>query len=279
MKPLYPAMLFATLCMGGPLTESTGASPEIVGRLEFAAVVRPYQILNLGAARDGLIQSINFELGDHVHAGDIVATLDNRSAQAQADLTGARAARDTPERMVKVRLEDVQRRLDAQKALFQDGLVTAETLGTLETEVGLEQLAAEQQAEEKWIAQLEHKRALATLAEATIASPIDGIVTESALSQGEFYSRSGQAAVLTIVDLDPLVIEVNIPVELFESITVGHQAMVQLDVYGNPGRQALVVTKDRILDMASRTFKVRLHMGNPDYKFPAGLRCNVQFAE
>ena len=40
---------------------------------------------------------------------------------------------------------------------------------------------------------------------------------------------------------------------------------------------AKVKVVDQVIDAASGTFGVRLEVGNPDYKIPAGIRCQIEF--
>lgn len=254
-------------------------SPTWADDLGLEGVVRPHRVLHLGAATDGLLETVNFDRGARIEADEVVATLDARVTRAQADLSRARAERDSALQMVESRLKDARRRLAAQQALLVDGVTSSEAVDTIRTEVHLEELALAQQREEQLIAQLELKRTEATLAQATITSPIRGIVTERHLSPGEFYSRTAQGAVLTVAEIDPLVVEVSVPIERFEDIQVGDSARIRLDATGDPMRQAKVAVKDHAIDTASRTFQVQFHLANPDYELPSGLRCRVTFNE
>lgn len=45
----------------------------------------------------------------------------------------------------------------------------------------------------------------------------------------------------------------------------------------NGASAATVTVVDRVIDAAIGTFGVRLSLPNPDYRLPAGLRCQVRF--
>jgi hypothetical protein len=82
---------------------------------------------------------------------------------------------------------------------------------------------------------------------------------------------------LRLAQIDPLRVEVIVPVSAFGMIEVGQIAIVQPEepVVGN--YQAEIVIVDRVADAASGTFRVALDLPNPDYSLPSGLKCMVQF--
>ncbi len=145
------------------------------------------------------------------------------------------------------------------------------------TELRIEELNLATESEATAISLLEQMRADAVVAQGTLKSPISGVVLDRFLSPGEILSRAGQSEVLTIAQLDPLFVELHVPVDLFESIEVGQTATVRLDAPGNPQSTAEILVKDLLVDTASRTFRVRLGLPNPNYNLPAGLRCRVSF--
>jgi membrane fusion protein (multidrug efflux system) len=135
-----------------------------------------------------------------------------------------------------------------------------------------------QQAElEQKVWQLEVARSRAIARQREVRSPIDGIVTESRLDAGEFVHQ--EAYILEIAQLDPLHVEVYMPIEMFGRIAPGMTAQVspQAPIGGlHPARVTIV---DKVLDAASGTFGVRLELPNPDFALPAGIRCDVAFPD
>ena len=276
MKLLLPSLV---LCAGGAVVALGEAPRSTLDEIPFDAVAHPNRIVNLGAATDGLIAEVAVDRGDLVQVGQVVATLDVAVGRAQTDLSRAHAARQAPRELAATRLEDARRRLAYQEELLGDGYSTPDQVESARTEVRIEELALANEAELTAIAKLELARAEALLAQGTITSPVCGVVIERYLSPGEILSRSGQAEVVSIAELDPLLVEVHVPIELFERILVGDSAEVAFDAPGAPRRGAEVTVKDRVVDTASRTFRVRLSLPNPDYALPAGLRCRVTFRD
>ena len=90
-------------------------------------------------------------------------------------------------------------------------------------------------------------------------------------------SRAGQDTILQIAQIDPLIVELNAPVELLGRITVGMSAEVLPEEPVGGSHTAEVTVVDRVIDTASGTFGVRLRLPNPDYRLPVGLRCRLRF--
>ena len=273
MKLALPctALLLAGAAL--PVSEAVLASDDFT----YDAVAQPSRVLHLGAATDGLLTEVSVDRGDLVSAGDVVARLDTRVDEAEARLAHARAANVASRDSVLARIDDVKRRLADQEALLLDGFITPEEVDATRTELRLEQLNLAQDAEDRAMERLRAQRADAVLEQGLVICPIDGVVTERLLSPGELLSRAGQPEVLTVAQLDPLFVEVHVPVELYEQLEPGDVASVQLDAPGRPIREATLRVKDRDVDTASRTFRVRLELANPDHELPSGLRCRVRF--
>ena len=101
-------------------------------------------------------------------------------------------------------------------------------------------------------------------------------VVERKLGPGEYVFD--QAHLITLAQIDPLNVEVFVPLSEFGRVHAGMAA----DVYPEApisGRYAATVgVVDQVFDAASGTIGVRLELPNSDYALPAGLKCQVRFA-
>lgn len=93
---------------------------------------------------------------------------------------------------------------------------------------------------------------------------------------GEFVSDD---EILKLAQLDPLHIEVIMPLDQLDSVREGMQATVYPDQPVGGEYLATIVTVDKVLDAASGTFGVRLELPNPESRLLAGLRCMVKFPD
>jgi multidrug efflux pump subunit AcrA (membrane-fusion protein) len=82
-----------------------------------------------------------------------------------------------------------------------------------------------------------------------------------------------------IAKIDPLNVEVIVPVDFFGAIKVGMDAEVTPRYPGASLQAATVTVVDRVVDAASDTFGVRLLLPNPNFEIPGGVRCGIRFLE
>jgi tetratricopeptide (TPR) repeat protein len=79
--------------------------------------------------------------------------------------------------------------------------------------------------------------------------------------------------------LDPLHVEVVLPVSEFGTVDVGEPATVVPGAPVGGEHKATVSVVDQVIDAASGTFGVRLELPNPELKLPAGRECCVRFSD
>jgi membrane fusion protein, multidrug efflux system len=86
-----------------------------------------------------------------------------------------------------------------------------------------------------------------------------------------------QAPIMTIAQINPLNVEVFVPIALYGAINIGMEAIVFGEQPVGGQYTATVDVIDPVIDSRSDTFGIRLVLPNPDNKIPAGLRCKVEF--
>lgn len=242
-----------------------------------SGVALPSRVIHLGAAADGLLSEVRVDRGDRVGKGDVLASLDFDVQEASMRLAQARMESKASLASARTRAEQAAERLEQRMRLVQEGLVSEEETSVFRTNARLAELDAQLAAENVRLAELDFERSRAQLRQGTILSPIEGVVTQRLLSPGEVLTKSGSGEVLTLAQLDPLMIELHVPLERYDEITQGQVATVQFIGIELGQHQAKVSVVDRIIDTASETFRVRLELPNPDYAIPAGLRAEVRF--
>jgi len=216
---------------------------------EFDCLLEPQVTVNVSSPVAGLLDEVSVERGDQVNQGQVIASLKSDVEQAAVELSRARA-------------EYGQRKMVRNKDLIEQKLISPSEMDELVTE--------------NIVAELELKQAEAVLKQRTIKSPISGVVVDRFLSAGEFVQSE---PILKIAKLNPLNVEVIVPVSRFGNIHKGMNAVVQPQELVNRKFNAKVVIVDGVIDAASSTIGVRLELPNPDYLIPAGLKCAVTFPD
>ena len=237
-------------------------------------VIEPSEIVDVGSAVPGVVEAIHADRSDLVKKGAVVAKLESSVEQASLELAKVRAGVNTA---IKLRQQSASLGYLTQKrnqALFKKSAISKQDMDQLKTETRIANLQVRQEKENKRIAGLEAMRAEAILQRRDIKSPVEGVVMERFKSVGEYVEGE---PILRVAQLDPLHVEVIVPVEYLGQIVPGMQAEVIATAGASGKHLATVERVDRVADAASGTYGVRLSLPNPDYKIPAGLRCQVGF--
>jgi multidrug efflux pump subunit AcrA (membrane-fusion protein) len=110
-----------------------------------------------------------------------------------------------------------------------------------------------------------------------LRSPFNGIVLDRMLNPGDLAEAgTGRKAILRVVQVEPLRVEVVLPLAAYGKLKPRSTALVTAE--GLVGAHAATVSVvDSVFDSASGTFGVRLELPNAEAKLPAGIRCQVDF--
>ncbi len=238
-------------------------------------VIEPHAIVKLGSVEEGILREITVDRGDNVERGDVVARLDSDLQVLAVELAKLRAESDFEVRAGQARLSFRQDAADRVAALYKKSIVSTKVRDEAEIELELAELGVNAAQTDRRMARLELRNARARLARRTIRSPVDGVVGELTMSAGEFVHE--QSPVVTIAQINPLNVEVFVPISRYGRVEVGMFGEVVPEEPIGGTYRARVTVVDWVFDAASGTFGVRLALPNADYGLPAGLKCRVRF--
>jgi RND family efflux transporter MFP subunit len=236
-------------------------------------VIEPKAVVSVSAKDQGLISEVLVERGQEVRIGDPVLQQVSAIESLQLELAAAVAESDIVLRSEQERhiFRLIER--DRVKALVDRGTNAQTALDDAEIEVRLSELAIDRAKFDLERARIERELAAARLARRTISAPLSGIITSVSVAPGEYAGV--QTELLQIAVLNPLHVEVFVPVEFFSRVRVGDQNMVHLVAPMEGSYLATVSVVDPVFDVASGTFGLRLILPNPDHLVPAGVRCQL----
>lgn len=238
-------------------------------------LIYPETTLTLSGPVEGSLDKVLVDRGDLVKAGQIVATMESSVERASVLLAQAKAEKESALKSGQTRVEFGDRRYVRTLEMFKKELVAIKDMDEAETAKYLAEYELLDATEEKRLAKADLERAKAVLELKTIRSPISGVVVERLLNGGEFTK---QAPIVRLAQIDPLRVEVIVPVGMFGRIKIGQTAEVYPEAPVSGTYTAKVTVVDRVIDAASGTFGVRLALPNHDLKLPAGLKCRVKFS-
>jgi membrane fusion protein, multidrug efflux system len=245
MKIIFRSLLCLTGLFSALLCLGAGKAPTS----DFMeGMIEPFLEVKIASQVQGIVEEVPVERGDLVKKGQIVARL--RSGVERANVEQARA-----------QVEFSRRKLERNRELFAKEHISAHEKDEIETEIRKGE-ALLQEATER----LEMR---------TIRSPVNGVVVKRDLTAGEYVGDKGP--IMTVAQIDPLNVEVVVPVKRFGSIIRGMSAEVRPESPVGGVYTGTVVIVDRVIDGASGTFGVRVQVPNPNLTLPAGLKCTVRF--
>jgi len=256
------------------LVPTSSASLEVLSDLD--CVLEPSAMIELGSAVPGLLSETYYDRSDYVSAGTVVAQLESDIERVSLAIAEHVAMSSTAVDLRKVTASFGDRTQTRNLEMLKTSSISRQVMDQISTEAKIADLQVTQERESQQLALLEVERTKALLNRRAIRSPIDGTVVQRYKSAGEYVDSD---PVFQIAQLDPLSVEVILPVDYLGTVESGMSATITLDLPGfeNESFEARVRRIDAVADAASATYGVRLTLANPDYKIPSGVRCQVDF--
>jgi HlyD family secretion protein len=299
----FAAALLSSGCSKGGEVEASPTVTVQVGAAENQTIERKViaEATLFPLEQSAIVPKINapvkkfyVEKGSKVHAGQLLAELENQDllaqkqenegnfAQAQAGYDQAVQKAEQDRRLAKETLDAAQKLYDARQNLFKQGAVSAKDVD--DANVALIQAKNAYDMSQK---QLDLKVAEGQLAAARgknaeveaglnyskIVSPIDGVVTDRPVYPGEMASNSGP--IITVMNLSQIVARAHIDQQEAAQLKVGDAATIS--VAGQPGAlKGKVSLVSPALDPNSTTVEVWVQAPNPGERMRPGANVQVQ---
>ena len=240
----------------------------------FDCVIEPSMVVELSSRVDGIIETVLVERGDMIEPDTVVAKLESGAEAVAVEHARARSEMEAEIRSLKASLAYGWRNHKRLNELHKKQSISTDEIDRAKTETRVARHKLAQAEENKRLAELELARAEQTLKRHTIRSPIGGVVAERYLNPGESVE---DRPVVKVVQIDPLKVEVVLPVSEFGRIKAGQRAVVRPEAAIGGRHESTVSIVDPIIDAASGTFRVTLTLPNPEGQLTSGLRCQVSF--
>lgn len=258
-------------------TLSVALLAQSVHAAEFDCIIEARQNVELRSPVEAVIESIRVRRGDAVKKGQIIATLESGPERAALELARSRAEMQGDLKSAEARVELTRKKLIRAEELYKQNFVSVNALDEAEADYRLSVEESRRAEENQKLAELELKRTEQILELRTMRSPFTGVVVDVIQKPGEFATSNLKDPIVKLAEIDPLNVEVILPVAMYGKINIGARAAVTPEQPVGGRYQATVRVVDRVIDAASGTFGVRLELPNPQRRIPAGARCRVRF--
>jgi RND family efflux transporter MFP subunit len=248
------------------------AAPSFAGAVEVEGFTQPYRKIEVAAAEDGVITSLEVREGDTVRAGQVVARLDEQllppTLKIATQLSEARGQLQASAAEARLKAH----RLRIIEQLRATGQVTEEELVTAEAERDIAEANLRASRENVQVRELERIRVEAQLARRLVRAPIDGVVADIRRDCGESVTTL-EPVVMTVVQLDALLAVFSVPLPLPQGLTKGQE--VSLRLQGGVTASGQVETVSPVTNPQSGTVRVKVRVPNPDGSHRSGLKCTL----
>ena len=320
-----PGLLLLTLAMwpgcskkeGGEVAPTvtvqvaTAENEKIERKISADAVIYPLRQAALVPKISAPVRKFFVERGSHVHAGELLAQLenqdlvaavtDNKGAYEQAQAAYETATKQSlPEEIQKAELdtkaaqeamEAAQKVYEGQQNLFQQGATARKNVDDANLAFiqarnqydlarrhleSLQKFGKEQELKaaegQLTSARGKYLGAQAQLSFAEVRSPIDGVVTDRPLYPGEMPAAG--SPLITVMDLSQVVARAHIDQQQAAALKVGNTATISAPGIADdvPGKVTMV---SPALDPGSTTVEVWVQAANPHERIRPGVSARV----
>ena len=221
---------------------------------------------------DGILTQLLVKEGQSVKAGDLLATLDDRSIQASLDQANAQLGQN--QALLRVAQIDLKR----YQLLSVDNGISKQTLDQQQALVN--QLKATARGNQAAIA-----AAKVQLSYTHIHSPVTGRVGIRAVDPGNFLRVSDAQGLFSVTQIDPIAVEFSLPQQqlptLHDLLEAKTPALVKAFIGDSEhsitplgeGRLSLI---DNQVSATTGTIKVKAQFDNPQHTLWPGQLVNVE---
>lgn len=210
---------------------------------EYTATVQAEVKNNIAPQAAVRIDRILVEVGDRVYKGQKLVQMD------ASNLT-----------QVKLQMENQEIEFKRVDELYKVGGVSKSEWDASKMSLDIYRTSYQNQLENTWL-----------------VSPISGVITARNYDNGDMYSSNNP--VLTVEQITPVKLMINVSETYFTRITKGAPVSVKIDVYGEQEFTGHISLIYPTIDSNTRTFPVEIKLDNRDQKVRPGMfaRATINF--
>lgn len=234
----------------------------------------PIRMVTLAALQPGRIGELPADEGQRIEAGEPAIHLEDSVQRRRLELAEAAANSTLEVDLARLRLEHAKRELERIEGLSSVSSVSAKELSDARTAAAATELELAQAEFKHDQAQRELDLQRAMFEQMHVCAPFSGYVAARLKQEGD--SVEDREGVLTLVQLDPLVVAIDCPLEFAARVARGRSVAVEPIDGGGSARGGEVFFVSRVADPASQTFKVKIRVANADASWMAGMRVNIR---
>jgi membrane fusion protein, multidrug efflux system len=214
--------------------------------IDYTATVLPFEEVNMAPATPGRIEKIYVEVGDRVINGQKLFLMDR-----------------TQLLQLKLQMSSLQKDLARLDTLMKSGSAKQQQYDQMKTQYDVTKTNVDFMEENS-----------------LLKAPFNGIVTGKYFEDGEIYSgapttQSGRSAVVTVMQVNPLKVNVSISEQYYPLIKKGMKALITADVYKDETFTGNVFRIAPTVSSATRSFNTEIELPNRNDLLKPGMFVRV----
>ena len=276
----------AYLLSGGKKKEEVNFKTEKVAKVNIlnsvtaTGSIEPVNEVTVGTQVSGIVSKIYVDYNSVVKKGQVIAELDKSNLMSQLNSAKSQLSQ------AQASLRSAQSDLDYQKAnfnryktLYQKGLISANDYESARLSYQTSVQTVASRKDQVVAAQEEVSRAQTNLSYATITSPIDGIVVNKSVEEGQTVNANMSTPDLFTIaqDLTNMQVVADVDEADIGDVKKGERVTFTVDAYPNDTFEG-TVTQVRLEATTTNnvvTYEVVISAPNADLKLKPGLTASV----
>jgi membrane fusion protein (multidrug efflux system) len=229
-----------------PVKVLTLEKTTIARTIDYTATVLPFEEVNMAPSTPGRIEEIYVETGDKVAKGNNLFLMDRTQLY-----------------QLKLQLTNLEKDLSRLDTLLSVGSARQQDYDQMKTQYDVLKTNVE----------FMEKNTL-------MKAPFSGMITGKYFEDGEMYSGtpttlSGRSAIVTIMQVNPLKVNVSISEQFYPSIKIGMKAQITADVYEGEVFAGRVFRKSPTVNSVTRSFITEIELPNRNEMLKPGMFVRV----
>ena len=229
-----------------PVRVQTLERTKIARTIDYTATILPYEEVNMAPSTPGRIDRINVATGDRVTKGQELFLMDRTQLY-----------------QLRVQLSSLQKDLSRLDTLLRTGSATEQQYDQMKTQYDVLKTNVDFMEEN-------------TL----LRAPFTGVITGKYFENGEMYSgtpttQSGRSAIVTIMQVNPLKVNVSVSEQYYPLIMNGMKAYVTSGVYSGEVFTGRVFRKAPTVNPITRSFISEIELPNRNDMLKPGMFVRV----
>ena len=248
----------------------------------FEAELRPWQEIDLHAKIAGFLENITVDVGDHVKAGQLLATL--KAPELEDDLQrGLGLERRSEAEVKRAEADYAEAHLEYSRLAAIDKskprFIAQQDVEIAQAREATSAATLAAARDQVLVAHSEVARVKTMLAYAHISAPFDGVITKrladpGALIQAATASSSQTLPLVHLAQMDLLRLVCPVSVSFVSRVKLGDELEIQVPACGQK-LSAKIARMTRKLEAATRTMEVEADIPNPNLALIAGMDATV----